>query len=140
MGKLFTVVQPLSPEDMVKLGSDTNMHVNESVYKTDIRTVNEGRYPHLEKSNPLLDMTEEQVIDKTIDLENSVLDDRERIKVRELIKRHRDAFSLYGELGTCPKFEVDFELNDPTPFFIRPYTVQEADKKVITSELDKLVT
>lgn len=104
-----------------------------------IRQKNSERYPHLDKADPLLEKTESEIIRSEIDLAESVLCESEKEKVYKMIENHCEAFSLYGELGACPNFEVDFELNDETPFFIRPYTVKESDKKIIDAELEKWV-
>ena len=49
-----------------------------------------------------------------------------------------DVFSLRDEIGTCPFIEVHLTLKDKTPFFERPYPMQEEQKKVIQKEMDRL--
>ena len=49
-----------------------------------------------------------------------------------------DVFSLRDEIGTCPLIEVHLKLKDETPFFVRPYTMREEQKKVIQKEMDRL--
>ena len=49
-----------------------------------------------------------------------------------------DLFSLRDEIGTCPFIEVHLKLKDETPFFVRPYPMQEEQKKVIQKEMDRL--
>ena len=49
-----------------------------------------------------------------------------------------DVFSLRDEIGTCPFIEVHLKLKDETPFFVRPYPMQEEQKKVIQKEMDRL--
>ena len=134
LGNLFTVMYPLSPTEMTDILADTSTHVHS------MRDVNAKCYPHLNDDDPLLSMTERDIINRDIDLRESVLNDKEAMDIYDLVHTHRDAFSLYGELGSCPEFEVDIELTDETPFYIRPYTVNEADKRMISAELDKLVT
>ena len=79
------------------------------------------------------------MIHRQIDLECSDLNDIDKQRVFQMLSQHRPSFSLYGELGTCPGFEVDFDLTDHTPFYIRPYSVTEQNKKLIDAELTKLV-
>ena len=55
------------------------------------------------------------------------------------LKENRQAFSLYGELSSCPNFEVSIELTNDNPFFIRPYFSTETDKRTIEKEHNKLV-
>ena len=50
----------------------------------------------------------------------------------------REAFSLRDEIGTCPNIEVEIDLMDKSPFFIRPYHVKEADKALIDKEMKHL--
>ena len=49
-----------------------------------------------------------------------------------------DVFSLRDEIGTCPFIKVHLKLKDETPFFVRPYPMQEEQKKVIQKEMDRL--
>ena len=39
----------------------------------------------------------------------------------ELLYKYREAFSLRDEIDTCPNIEVEIEVTDKSPFFIRPY-------------------
>ena len=50
----------------------------------------------------------------------------------------REAFCLRDEVGTCPKLEVEIEVTDKSPFFIRPYHVREEDKSFIDKEMKQL--
>ena len=47
-------------------------------------------------------------------------------------------FSLRDEIGTCPNIEVEIEVMDKLPFFIRPYHVREEDKAIIDKEMKRL--
>ena len=33
-------------------------------------------------------------------------------------------------MGTCSNIEVEIDVTDKSPFFIRPYLVREEDKKI----------
>ena len=46
--------------------------------------------------------------------------------------------SLRDEIGTCPNIQVEIEVTDRSPFFIRPYHVREEDKVVIDKEMKRL--
>ena len=39
-------------------------------------------------------------------------------------------FSLRDEIGLCPNVEIELELNDETPFFIRPFPIKESENVV----------
>ena len=60
-------------------------------------------------------MSETQIICRDIDLKDSVLSGRERGEIHDLVQKYREAFSCYGELGACPNFEVNIQLNDGRP-------------------------
>ena len=57
--------------------------------------------------------------------------------MKELIK-HREAFSLRDEIGSCPFFEVSLKLKDDTPFFVRPYPIRKDMKPIVQKEMDRL--
>ena len=47
-------------------------------------------------------------------------------------------FSLRDEIGTCPNIEIEIDVTDKSPFFIRPYHVREEDKAFIDKEMKLL--
>ena len=61
-------------------------------------------------------MTDIEILDKYIDLENSCLTKWEKKEVRNLIYEYKDAFSLRDEIGTCPNIEVEIDVTDKSPF------------------------
>ena len=83
-------------------------------------------------------MTDREILDKYIDLESSCLTRCEKKKVRRLIYKYKDAFSLRDEIGTCPKIEVEIEGTDRSPFFIRPFHAREEDKAILDKEMRRL--
>ena len=52
-----------------------------------------------------------------------------------MLYKYREAFSLRDEIGTCPNIEVEIDVTDKSPFFIRPYHVREEDKAFIDKEM-----
>ena len=52
-----------------------------------------------------------------------------------MLYKYKEAFSLRDEIGTCPKIEVEIDVMDKSPFFIRPYHVKEEDKIFIDKEM-----
>ena len=50
-------------------------------------------------------------------------------------KSIKTALSLRDEIGTCPNIEVEIDVADKSPFFIRPYHVKEEDKTFIDKEM-----
>lgn len=127
---------PVSGE--TQMGSQLN-HSQSEIDRDALRRYNLERYPHLDSNDPTVEMTSEELVRRDIDLDNSILNDSEKRKVLDMIVDYRDAFSLYGELSSCPDFEADITLTNDEPFFIRPYRLSEDDKHIVSRELDKLV-
>ena len=53
----------------------------------------------------------------------------------DALYKYREAFSLRDEIGTCLNIEVEIDVTDKSPFFIRPYHVREEDKAFIDKEM-----
>ena len=83
-------------------------------------------------------MTEREILEKYINLNNSCLDKEEKIKVMDTLFKYREAFSLRDEIGTCLNIEMEIDVTDQSPFFIRPYHVREEDKASIDKEMKRL--
>ena len=58
--------------------------------------------------------------------------------MRELIYKYKDASSIRDEIGMCPNIEVEIDLTDKTPFFIRPFHTKEEDKSILDKEMKRL--
>ena len=56
----------------------------------------------------------------------------------DMLYKYRKAFSLRDEIGMCPNIEVEIDVTDKSPFFIRPYHVREEDKAFIDKEMKQL--
>ena len=56
----------------------------------------------------------------------------------EMLYEYKDAFSLRDEIGMCLNIEVNIEVTDNSPFFIRPYHVKEEDRAVLDKEMRRL--
>ena len=95
----------------------------------------ENRYPWLDPEDDIRHMTDREILEKYINLNNSCLNKGEKIKVMDMLYKYRDAFSLRDEIGTCPNIEVEIDVTDKSPFFIRPYLVREDDKAFIDKDM-----
>ena len=49
----------------------------------------------------------------------------------EMLYKYKEALGLRDEIGICPNIEVEIDVTDKSPFFIRPYHVKEEDKALI---------
>ena len=98
------------------------------------------KYPWLDYSDERKYMTDKEILDKYIDMENSCLTKWEKKEMRNLIYEYKDAFSLRDEIGTCPSIEVeiDVDVTDKSPFFIRPFHAREEDKAILEKEMKRL--
>ena len=63
---------------------------------------------------------------------------REKKEVRNLLYEYKDAFSLRDETGTCPNMEVEIDVTDKSPFFIRPFHTREEDKAILNKKMKRL--
>ena len=95
------------------------------------QTTSVDKYPWLSPDDERRNMTDREILEKYIDLGTSCLNKEERLKVMDMLCKYKEAFSLRDEIGTCPNIEVEIEVTDKSPFFIRPYHVREEDKVVI---------
>ena len=83
-------------------------------------------------------MTDREILEKYVDLKNSCLNIEEKVKVMDMLFKFKEAFSLRDKIGTCPNIEVEIEVTDKSPFFIRPYHVGEEHKAIIDSKMKKI--
>ena len=84
-------------------------------------------------------MTDREILDTYINLDNSCLTKAERKEVRDLLYEYKDAFSLRDEIGMFPNIAVKIEVTDKTPFFIRPFHAKEEDKVILDKEMKRLL-
>ena len=135
------VLQDLSKcyhfESVEKLCEEFNNILNER-RKEEEKEVEKDKYPWLDDSDERKYMTDKEILEKHINLDDSCLKESEKIQVRNMIYEYREAFSLRDEIGTCPNIEVDIDVTDKTPFFIRLYHVREEDKRVQDKEMKRL--
>ena len=62
---------------------------------------------------------------------------RERV-VRDLLYQYKDVFSLRDEIGLCPNIEIEIDVTDKSPFFIRLFHTNEDDKVILDKEMKRL--
>ena len=92
--------------------------------------------PCLDDSDERKYMTDKEVLERYINLHNSCLNKWEKKEVKCLIYKYKDAFSLRDEI--CPNIEVEIDVMDKSPFFIRPVHVREEDKALLDKEMKRL--
>ena len=88
-------------------------------------------YPWLDEDDPQRNMTDEEILYKYIDLSESHLTSREKEEVMDLVVTYKKAFSLSDEIGKSPHINMNIEINDPSPLFVRPFPIAEEDKPLM---------
>ena len=106
--------------------------------KTEREQTPTDKYPWLDLEDERRNMTDKEILEKCIDLKNSCLNKEEKKKVMGMLFKYRETFSLRDKIGTCPNIEVEIDVTDKSPFFIRPYYVREEDKAIIDKEMKRL--
>ena len=94
-------------------------------------------YPWLDKDDPRRNMTDRECLENYIDLSDSDITEREKNNLYKVLYKYKKAFSLRDEIGLCQSMEVELELKDETPFFIRPFPIKESDKDIVDKEMRK---
>ena len=97
----------------------------------------EDPYPWLENDDPRRYMSDQEILEKYVDLSDSDLSHAEKRSLYKILLKYKEAFSLRDEIGLCPNMEIELELNDETPFFIRPFPIKENEKDVVDKEMRK---
>ena len=96
----------------------------------------EGKFPWLDDTDKRKYMTDREILDKYVNLDNSCLTKVEKEQVRDLLYQYKDAFSLRDEIGLCPNIEIEINVTDKSPFFIRPFHANEDNKVILDKEMN----
>ena len=83
------------------------------------------QYPWLDKTDERKYMTDREILEQYINLDNMCLTEKEKEEVMDMLYKYKEAFSLGEEIGTCHNIEVGIDVTDKSPFFIRPYLIRE---------------
>ena len=88
-------------------------------------------YPWLEPDDERRNMSDREILDKYVDLDKSCLLDS------DMLYKCKDIFSLRDEIGTCLNTEVEIDVTDKSPLFIKPYHIKEEDKNILDREMKR---
>ena len=55
-----------------------------------------------------------------------------------MLYKYKEEFSLRDDIGMCQNIDVEMDMTDKSPFFIRLCHVKEEDKKFIDKEMKRL--
>ena len=64
------------------------------------------KYPWLSKDNKRRNISDREVLERYVDLQNSCLLEMEKEEMMDMLYKYKDAFSLRDEIGTCTNIEV----------------------------------
>ena len=95
----------------------------------------EGKFPWLDDTDKRKYMTDREILDKYVNLDNSCLTKIEKDQVRNLLYQYKDAFSLRDKIGLCPNIGIEINVTEKSPFFIRPFHTNEEDKVILDKEM-----
>ena len=98
----------------------------------------EGKFPWLDDTDERKYMMDREILDKYVNLDNSCLTKIEKKQVGDLLYQYKDAFSLRDEIGLCPNIEIEIDVTDKSPFFTRPFHVNEENKVILDKEMKQL--
>ena len=80
-------------------------------------------------------MTDREILEKYVNLDNSSLTKIEKKQISDLLYQYKDASSLRVEIGLCPNIKIKIDITDKLPFFIRPFHANEEDKVILDKEM-----
>ena len=124
-------------EEADKVCEEFNKMV-EAIRQEEEKDSKRQKYLWLDDTDERKYMTDKEILDKYIDLKGSCLGETERKQVMEMLYEYKDVFGLRDEIGICPNVEVNIEVTDNSPFFIRPYHMKEEDRAVLDKEMRRL--
>ena len=74
------------------------------------------KYPQLDSDEDRRHMTDREILEKCINLDNSCLSKEEKVKIVDMLLKYKEAFSLSDEIGTYPNIEVEIDVTHKSPF------------------------
>ena len=77
------------------------------------------KYPWLDPDDKRRHMTDREILEKYINLDNSCQNEEEKVKVMDILFDYKEPFSLRDEIGTCPNIEVETDVTGKSPFFYK---------------------
>ena len=132
-------VPKLHPQQYYKTGNQAESASQLEKDQLDLESEKDP-YPWLELEDPRRDMSDEQILEKYVDLSDSDLDPSEKDTLLKLMKQRKEAFSLRDEIGKCPNIKIDIDVVDDSTFFVRPFPIHEEDKPLMDRYMSKLVS
>ena len=76
------------------------------------------KYPWLDKTDEGKYMSDREILEIYINLNNTCLHEEEKEEVMDMLHKYKEAFSLRDKIGTCPNIEVEIDVTDKSPFLL----------------------
>ena len=83
-------------------------------------------------------MTDREILDTYINLDNSCLTKVEKKEVRDLLYEYKDVFSLRDEIEMCSSIEVEIDITDKNHFSSGPSMQKRKIKNILDKEMKRL--
>ena len=96
-------------EKVEKLCEYFNKFVNTLKREREQTTLTD-KYPWLDLEDERKCMTDREILEKYVNLNNSCLNKEEKLKVIDMLYKYREAFNLRDEIGTCQNIEVEIDI------------------------------
>ena len=88
------------------------------------------KYPWLDKMDERKYISDREILEKYIDLNNTCLQEEEKEEVMDMLYKYKEAFSLRDEIGTCPNIEVEIDVTDKSPFLLDHFMLEKKIRKL----------
>ena len=88
---------------------DTKLVVKNAPFENDTNIVPDKEndpYPWLDKEDPRRNMTDQEILEKYVDLSDSDLNEAENKSLYKVLLKYKEAFSLRDEIGLRPNMEI----------------------------------
>ena len=137
----FAQAAALKKQQEIEAKRNTKLRDRKSKGKEDYNDSNMSEendpYPWLDEKDLRRNMTDGECLREYIDLSDSDITEIEKRNLYKVLYKYKKAFSLRDEIGLCQSMEVELELKDESPFFIRPFPIKESDKDIVDKEMRK---
>ena len=83
----------------------------------------------VDKSDERKCMSDREILEKYINLDNTCLQEEEKKEVIDMLYKYKEAYSLRDKIGTCPNIEVEINVTDKSPFLLGHITLRKKIRK-----------
>ena len=76
------------------------------------------KYPWLDNTDKRKYMTDREILEKYINLDNTCLTEKEKEDIMDMLYKYKEAFTLRDEIGTFQNIEVGIDVTDKSLFLL----------------------